>query len=170
MSEESLSPVMVNKRKKRTKNVKNTFWANTDQGAQREIDKAKLLKMIITFTTDIVSSIGKGRRESVYQCALKSVLVQKNLNPVSIEHPVPIMYNNERVGTGYLDILVWNMFFLEIKAVGKISEKDLLQTMAYSKDMGIVGVLVNFTQKLNPDNSIDIYLIEKDKVLKHVTV
>ena len=125
--------------------------------------------MITTFTTDIIQKLGKGRRESVYQIALKSALVNKYTEiPISIEHPVPIMYNNERCGTGYLDILVWGLFFVEVKAVGKISEKDLLQTMAYSKDMGTLGILINFVQKINThNNDIDIYLLQGDSIITH---
>ena len=167
MSEESLSPVVI-KRKKRLKSVNHALWVNTGQGAKGEIDKKKLLKMINTFTTNILAKLGKGRRESVYQIALKTALVHKYTETtISIEHPVPIMYNNERCGTGYLDILVWGLFFVEVKAVGKISEKDILQTMAYSKDMGIVGILINFVQKINTHNDIDIYVIQGDSIITH---
>ena len=166
MSEESLSPVVV-RRKRKT--VKNALWVRTDQDGKGEIDKEKLLKMITTFTTDILAKLGKGRRESVYQIALKTALVHKYTElPISIEHPVPIMYGRERCGTAYLDILVWGMFFIEVKAVGKISEKDILQTMAYSSDMSLMGVLVNFTQKINThNNNIDIYLIQGDSIITH---
>ena len=61
MSEESLSPVVV-RRKRKT--VKNALWVRTDQDGKGEIDKEKLLKMITTFTTDILAKLGKGRRES----------------------------------------------------------------------------------------------------------
>lgn len=165
MSDDSLSPVVV-RRKRQT--VKNALWVRTGQDDKEEIDKEKLLKMITTFTTDIIAKLGKGRRESVYQIALKNALLQKKLTPISIEHPVPIMYRGQKCGTGYLDILVWGMFFVEVKAVGKISEKDLLQTMAYSSDMSLMGVLVNFTQKINThNNNIDIYLIQGDSIITH---
>ena len=168
MSEESLSPVVI-KRKKILKSENDCPWGNTDQDGKGEIEKKKVLKMIHTFTTNILAKLGKGRRESVYQIALKTALVHKYTeNPISIEHPVPIMYNNERCGTGYLDILVWGLFFVEVKAVGKISEKDILQTMSYSRDMGIVGILINFVQKINThNNDIDIYLIQGDSIITH---
>lgn len=171
MSEESLSPVVV-KRAKRPKNVRDAPWVRTGQGAKGEVDKKKLLKMITTFTTDIIKKLGKGRRESVYQLALKTCLTDEYLGiPISIEHPVPIMYNSEKVGIGYLDIVVFGMFFVEVKAVGKVSEKDILQTMAYSKDMGLVGFLINFVQKVNTHkNNIDIYLIQEGSIVSHCSV
>jgi len=40
--------------------------------------------------------------------------------------------------------------------------------MAYSSDMSLMGVLVNFTQKINThNNNIDIYLIQGDSIITH---
>ena len=103
-------------------------------------------KTLLSSIRNVSESLGSGRRESVYQCALKYEL-QKALGETAIlEYPIPIFYEGERVGVSYLDILLLKRCFVEVKATSKIGGKDVLQTKAYARDSGLVGALVNFKQ------------------------
>ena len=141
------------------------------KGGEAVVNERILLNTMITSITEIVVALGKGRRESAYQLALKIELVRQNFLPLSIEHPIPVMYKGERVSIGYLDILVLGFFFIECKAVSRLSDKDLLQTMAYSRDMGLLGVLINFNQKLPKKNSktpeFEIVFIRGNEIITH---
>ena len=102
-----------------------------------------MLKIAVETVAD---ELGTGRRESVYQCALKHE-IQKRMQQVALlEFPIPILYKGERVGVSYIDLLVTNSFFVEAKATAKIGGKDVLQACAYARDSGLLGALVNFKQ------------------------
>lgn len=112
----------------------------------------------------VAEALGTGRRESVYQCALKHEIQKRMQKVVLLEFPVPILYEGERVGVSYIDLLVSNSFFIEAKATAKIGGKDVLQACAYARDSGLLGALVNFKQTakggveilyLNGNNTID---------------
>ena len=88
--------------------------------APEGLDSARLRTVLTLSIRKVIDALGSGRRESVYQCALKHEL-QKALGKVAVlEYPIPIFYEGERVGVSYLDILVTKLFFLEIKATSKI--------------------------------------------------
>lgn len=104
------------------------------------------IETIRSCITKVATAMGQGRRESVYQHALKIELALQLQRPCMLEYPLPILYNNERVGVSYIDLLVPNMFFVEVKSTTKLSRKDVLQTMAYARDLNLTGILVNFSQ------------------------
>jgi len=169
----SESPVLVERPPQAKKLVKKESLRDrvlSLKGGEAVVNEQILLNTMITHITEIIVTLGKGRRESAYQLALKIELARQNFLPLSVEHPIPVMYKGERVSIGYLDILVLGFFFVECKAVSKLSDKDILQTMAYSRDMGLLGVLVNFNQKLQKKNSIlhfEILLIRGNSIITH---
>lgn len=117
-----------------------------DGGDRIDLGSAKVRETLLSSTRKVAEALGTGRRESVYQCALKHELKQCLGGRVMLEYPLPILYENERIGVSYLDILLYGSFFVEVKATAKLAGKDLLQTQAYSRDCGLVGFLVNFKQ------------------------
>lgn len=140
------------------------------QGGQRRREDApvgfeseKTREILNSSILKVCEALGSGRRESVYQCALKHEL-QKALGQTAIlEYPIPIFYEGERVGVSYLDILVLRRCFVEVKATAKIGGKDLLQTRAYSRDSGLVGALVNFKQ--TPAGGFEVLYVDGQKTL-----
>jgi len=113
---------------------------------RRGFEQQEVREILITSTRKVAAALGTGRRESVYQCALKHELQANLQKTVMLEYPIPILYENERVGVSYLDLLVADNFFVEVKALAKFGGKDGLQTSAYARDTGLVGALVNFKQ------------------------
>lgn len=127
------------------------------QGLECEQTRTTLLSSI----RKVFESLGTGRRESVYQCALKHELQQTLGETAILEYPIPIFYEGERVGVSYLDILLLKRCFIEVKATSKIGGKDVLQTKAYARDSGLLGALVNFKQ--TPSGGFEIvYVNGKD--------
>lgn len=114
--------------------------------APRGFELPNVRQILITSTRKVAEALGTGRRESVYQCALKHELQANLQKTVMLEYPIPILYENERVGVSYLDLLVADDLFVEVKALAKFGGKDALQTSAYARDTGLVGALVNFKQ------------------------
>ena len=108
------------------------------------------IETIRTSITKVAKAMGQGRRESVYQHALKVELSSALQTACLLEYPLPIMYEHERVGVNYIDLLVPNKFFIEVKSTLKLNRKDVLQTMAYARDLNLYGILVNFSQGTAP--------------------
>lgn len=117
-----------------------------NQDDRKDLGSPKVREMVLSSIRKVADALGTGRRESVYQCALKHELKKSIGGMVVLEYPIPILYENERVGVSYLDILLHGNFFIEVKAIAKLAGKDLCQSQAYSRDCGLVGVLVNFKQ------------------------
>lgn len=116
------------------------------EDARPGLRSPKVRTILLTSITKVLECLGTGRRESVYQCALKHELVGQLGKGVMLEYPIALQYEGERVGVSYLDILVSQSFFIEVKATAKIGGKDVLQTRAYARDSGLLGALVNFKQ------------------------
>jgi len=116
------------------------------QDDRRGLELPAVQETLITSIRKVSAALGTGRRESVYQCALKHELQKSIGGMVMLEYPIPILYEAERVGVSYLDILLQQNFFVEVKATAKIGGKDLLQAQAYARDSGLLGALVNFKQ------------------------
>jgi GxxExxY protein len=116
------------------------------QDDRKDLGSPKVREILLSSIRKVADALGTGRRESVYQCALKHELKKSIGGMVMLEYPIPIVYENERVGVSYLDIFLHGNFFVEVKSTAKIGGKDLLQTRAYSRDCGLIGFLVNFKQ------------------------
>lgn len=116
------------------------------QDARTGFECEETRKTLLSSIRKVCDSLGTGRRESVYQCALKHELQKAFGQTAILEYPIPIFYEGERVGVSYIDILLLKRGFIEVKATAKIGGKDVLQTRAYARDSGLVGALVNFKQ------------------------
>ena len=113
---------------------------------RKGLELPQVKETLISSTRKVASALGTGRRESAYQCALKIELQKSIGGSVMLEYPIAILYESERVGVSYLDILLLGNFFVEVKATAKIGGKDVLQAQAYARDSGLLGALVNFKQ------------------------
>tara|TARA_Y100000817_G_scaffold307766_1_gene294600 strand:- start:3320 stop:3871 length:552 start_codon:yes stop_codon:yes gene_type:complete len=133
-------------------------------GAPNGIENESFRKGLFDCITKVFQGLGRGRREAAYQCALKHELQRSLGLPSMLEYPMPVLYQTERVGVSYVDLLVPKQFFVEVKSVAKLSTKDLLQTMAYSRDLQLVGVLVNFAQTRKASRSFELVFVEGDSI------
>jgi len=116
-----------------------------------------------------VSSLKKGRTESVYQSALTVELQQHNVHYTE-EETIPIMYKGRAVGQERIDIVLqsWFPIIIELKATtGDIKPDNIWQLLNYMryKDMPF-GVVVNFSQAVTKSIS---YQFVVSNGLKHYT-
>lgn len=128
------------------------------QDDRKDLGSPKVREILLSSIRKVADALGTGRRESVYQCALKHELKKSIGGMVMLEYPLPIVYENERVGVSYLDILLHGNFFVEVKSTAKIGGKDFLQTQAYSRDCGLIGFLVNFKQ--TKDGGVEYFFLD----------
>ena len=90
----------------------------------------------------VFSELGGGRRECVYQAALR-IELQCAGQFLDSEVSHPITYKGHHVGIQRLD-LEGPDYFIELKATTRITRAHIAQTAAYARDREKPGVLVNF--------------------------
>lgn len=90
----------------------------------------------------VFSELGRGRRECVYQNALR-VELQSVGQFMDTEVSHPILYRGHHVGIQRLD-LEGKDYFIEVKATTRITRAHIAQTEAYARDRQKPGVLINF--------------------------
>ena len=149
-------------RNRLVQNVVATNEGDTQRERVNIFDDEPLKERMVSYITSVYTSLGCGRRESVYQRALQYKLCQQNFNVLS-EYPVPLMFEQKKVGCAYLDLLLPDKFFIEVKANSKVSIRDVLQCKAYSRETSLPGFLVNFTQQLNSEMPPEIFLLEENR-------
>lgn len=92
----------------------------------------------------IYNELGPGFKEDVYARALFELLEDGNI-PYEREKGFNINFNNTKIGTTRIDLVVDNKIIIEIKATSinnSVFEKQLL---SYLKSTGLsLGFLVNF--------------------------
>jgi GxxExxY protein len=109
------------------------------------------IETIKQIATKIMTDLGSGYSESIYQVALFNKLVKLDPSAVT-EKSIPVVYDNELIGTCRADI-VTSEHVIEIKAgrtmplnvafqIGKY-QKNILQLDSVSR----TGVVVNFNQE-----------------------
>lgn len=95
---------------------------------------------------EIYEELGYGHSESVYQ---KSFEVALRLNKIPYENQriVPIFYKKHNVGEGKPDLIVNKEIVIELKSIGKLSNKEETQLKKYMEVLSIKnGFLINFPQ------------------------
>lgn len=120
---------------------------------QFDCDQCKF-KPWLTDTTKKAAKIvheelGNGHTENVYEAALEIELGIQGIYSIRRQVPCPITYKGRFVGNGILDLLLYDLFIIEIKAVAKLTSKDEVQVKKYLQSYGIEkGLLVNFGPEL----------------------
>lgn len=94
---------------------------------------------------DVYHELGPGLLESVYESALLCELKMRGLD-VKTQVPVPIYYKGNLVCNDFrLDILVEDVFIIELKAVDAVQKVHFKQLRTYLKMLDLEeGLLVNF--------------------------
>lgn len=92
--------------------------------------------------------MGAGHSETIYEAALNIELHLRDI-PSRRQVPVNLSYKGWSIGTGFIDLLVFEDFVVEIKSVAKLSLKDELQVRKYLAATGLErGLLINFGNDL----------------------
>jgi len=86
----------------------------------------------------IVQEVGFGYSENVYQNALK-LLLRKNKYDYQEEVITPIQFLESQIGFVRVDLLVNKSIIIELKAISKITEKEINQVQRYKKLTGIIN-------------------------------
>ena len=108
--------------------------------------------VIIDCAVKIHKHLGPGLLESVYQAALAYELRKRGLE-VSVEQPIPVVYEEVRLEVGFrADLIVEKKIVVEIKSIEAISPVHGKQLLTYLRLSGKkLGLLLNFNVVLMKD-------------------
>ncbi len=92
----------------------------------------------------VQNQLGGGLLEKTYQKALVIGLKSAGFI-VDEEVKVPILFNNEKIATGYADLLVNGKVLMELKRNGSFNRSQILQLENYLTACNCpLGLLINF--------------------------
>ena len=111
-------------------------------------DRDPLTEKIIACCFKVHLELGPGFNEKIYHNALKLALQGADLS-YQTEKEFPVHFQDKKVGTLKLDLIVENKVILELKAlIGNMPEVFKYQLLSYLKISNIkIGLLVNFGNK-----------------------
>ena len=90
------------------------------------------------------STLGNGFQEIIYQRALAIEMEKQGLR-FEREMEMTIYYNDTAIGNRRVDFFVQDVIMVELKALTKLEELHLAQTMNYCQAYDLpVGLLINF--------------------------
>ncbi|MGH7799533.1 MAG: GxxExxY protein [Thermodesulfobacteriota bacterium] len=113
---------------------------------EKEILYKDISYKIIGLAMDVHSKLGHGFLEKVYENAM--MLFRREGIQAKQQAPIKVYFEGEVVGEYFADILVEDKISLEIKALDKIIEAHIVQTLNYLKATGIrLGIILNFGKK-----------------------
>lgn len=97
---------------------------------------------------EVFKHMGSGHSEAVYEASLVIELQIYYGEPLTRQVPCTLKYKEYTVGVGFIDILL-NDFPIEVKAVTKITPKDVQQVRKYLEALDLKhGLLINFGNDL----------------------
>lgn len=108
-----------------------------------------ITEQIIGGAIAVHKALGPGLLESAYEACLVYELRQRGLK-VEQQKELPIIYGEVRLDCGYrLDLLVENLFIVELKAVDRLAPIHEAQLLSYLKLADCrLGLLINFNVTL----------------------
>jgi len=87
---------------------------------------------------------GSGFLEKVYENTLKYKLEKLNLE-IYQQYPIPVFFENVKVGEYFADLYVEQKIILELKVASSLEKIHFAQLKHYLKATGIkLGILINF--------------------------
>jgi len=108
---------------------------------------SELTSKIIKCAMNVHSTFGNGFQEVIYQRCLSIEFKDLRLDFIR-EKEMELFYKNKNVGTRRVDFLVDNKIMVELKALTKLEDVHLAQTINYLEAYGLeVGLLINFGAK-----------------------
>ncbi|MBN1384708.1 MAG: GxxExxY protein [Elusimicrobia bacterium] len=111
-------------------------------------NRDSLTERIIACCYKVHSELGPGFNEKIYHAALKLDFTQDGLNYETEKH-FKVCYQNKKVGSLIIDLIVESKVIVEIKAItGNIPDVFKYQVLSYLRASGLkVGLLINFGNK-----------------------
>ncbi len=107
----------------------------------------ELTHKIIGCAMKVHSVLGSGFQEVIYQRALAIEMEKQGLS-YAREMEMEIYYDNIQIGTRRVDFFVENKIMVELKALSKLDDQNLAQTMNYCQAYNLpIGLLLNFGSK-----------------------
>lgn len=108
-------------------------------------DRDPLTAKIISACYKVHNELGPGFHEKTYLNALKIALKKAKLN-YQTEKEFSVLFNEEKVGTFRVDMVIENKVIVELKAItGNLPKVFESQVISYLKASNLkVGLLVNF--------------------------
>jgi GxxExxY protein len=107
----------------------------------------EVTRKIIGCAMKVHSTLGNGFQEVIYQRAL-SIELEKQRLRFQREMEMTILYEGIDIGTRRVDFFVDENIMVELKAVIKLEEAHLTQTMNYCQVYNLpIGLLINFGAK-----------------------
>ncbi|MFZ4857077.1 MAG: GxxExxY protein [Desulfuromonadaceae bacterium] len=104
----------------------------------------KITEVIIGCAYTVMSVLGSGFLEKVYENALVHEIVKSGLMALQ-QHSIKVHYDGIEIGDFVADLLVENQVLVELKAVKAIDDIHRAQCMNYLKATGhSVCLLINF--------------------------
>lgn len=104
----------------------------------------RIAHAVIGAAIEVHRMLGPGYLESVYETALA---VELSIRQIDHQRQVPIavLYKDQSVGEGRLDLLVENLLIIELKAVESLLPIHHAQVVSYLKATQLqLGLLINF--------------------------
>lgn len=93
------------------------------------------------------STLGNGFQEVIYQRVLAIEMERQKLG-FQREMEITIFYDGIDIGTRRVDFFVANLIMLELKALIKLEDVHLAQSMNYCQAFNLpIGLLINFGAK-----------------------
>lgn len=105
----------------------------------------QLAAIVCDLSYKIHTKLGPGILESAYEACLFHD-IQKLGIEVDRQKPMPLVYDNVKLDTGYrLDLILENKLVVEIKSVEGLNDLHFAQTLTYLRlSQCKLGLLINF--------------------------
>lgn len=112
-----------------------------------------MINLVRLAAEDVFRELGPGHSEAVYEAAMALEMSWYDGPAISIirQAPCTIRYKGYPIGVGFIDLLIENRTFVELKAVAKLSPKDVQQVQKYLQHIDLdiqTGLLINFGNDL----------------------
>jgi GxxExxY protein len=102
---------------------------------------------IIGLAMEVHNKLGPGFLEKVYENALMLLFRREGIGARQ-QAPIKVYFDGEVVGEYFTDILVEDKIILEIKALDKIIDAHIAQTLNYLKATDLrIAIILNFGKR-----------------------
>lgn len=124
-----------------------TDWGQMSGDNQNKYPDEELTYKLIGLAFEVYNHIGSGLPEKAYQAAYEKELQSAEIH-FRRELYCNLLYKNSKVGRYFIDFLIEDKVALEMKARGKIFDKDIAQLLGYMKIKKIkIGLIILFGEK-----------------------
>jgi len=113
----------------------------------KEYKYSDITHEIIGSAMKVHATLGNGFQEVIYQRAMAIEMIKQGLS-FQRELEMMVYYDGEEIGTRRVDFLVDDKVMVELKALTKLEDVHLAQTVNYLEAYGLeIGLLLNFGAK-----------------------